>query len=35
MTEESRSNDPKDTIRIASFQTTSDFFETLQEMSRD
>lgn len=35
MTEESRSNDTKDTIRIASFQTPSDFFETLQEMNRD
>jgi hypothetical protein len=35
MTEQSRSNDTKDKIRIASFQTPSDFFETLQEMSRD
>jgi hypothetical protein len=34
MTEESRSNATKDKIRIASFQTPSDFFETLQEMSR-
>jgi hypothetical protein len=39
MTEESRSND-KDKVRIASFQSPSDFspsdfFETLQEMSRD
>jgi hypothetical protein len=35
MTEENRSTDTKDNIRIASFQTPSDLFETLQEMSRD
>ena len=35
MTEDIRSDDAEDNIRIASFQTPNDFFETLQEMSRD
>ena len=35
MTEESRSTDTNDKIRIASFQTPTDFFDTLQDMSRD
>jgi len=35
MSEESHSTDTEGSIRIASFQTPSDYIETLQEMSRD